>query len=237
MRIRLRRLPSATLGIYGQQKDTMPRRALLLDPEAWEAFSILERTTDGLVYSDIYRSAESSLAAVESGRGAQPPGYSAHNFGLAFDVAVDETLKLREWRYDELLDVLVRHGWHCYRRDGRRGKEDWHQNYLGRRAKEILDQVSPDDRNTWSRAAELAIQGKHSFQITDAELQKALAKLGLYKGEIDGAIGPLSLQAIRAFERTWDLSPSDGKGARFRRTLAFVAADIEVDEQTPVPVS
>lgn len=236
MNLLLRRLPETVRGIYdlnknGKPDDPMPKRTLLLHPDAFSSFLELVNA-GGMVFSDIFRSAESSLHAVESGRGAQPPGYSGHNFGLATDVAVDETLKARSCTYVQLLEAMALKGWHCYRRDGQRGKEDWHFNYLGTDSKRIL--AACIKRDSWSQAAEESIMSRYAkdFGMQPVEIQAALKKLGMYNGETDGDIGPMSRAAAGAFARAWNLMSSDIAQPRFQRTLAFVSAVIDVEEIT-----
>ena len=228
MVLHLQRLP-AVRGIYGPNRDLMPRRALLLHPDACASFLGLE-ATNPLVYSDIFRSAESSLAAVQAGRGAQPPGYSGHNYGLAVDVAVDETLKRHGWKYAQLLSFLAERGWHCYCRDGKRGKEDWHFNFLGTNAGRILQLVDPTRRSTWATAAELLIKTYYpdALTLSPGGIQQCLAKIGFYRGEIDGLLGPLSRQAIAAFARAWGLDPEATLSPRLQRTLAYVSAELRI---------
>jgi hypothetical protein len=229
MNIILRRLPATVRGIYGPAKNTMPKRALFIHPDAYKSFMALIANAT-MVFSDILRSAESSMAAIAAGRGAQPPGYSGHNFGLAFDVAVGETLALNAWKYEHLLSYLSANGWECYRRDGTRGKEDWHFNFMVG-----LNMEAFKARAKWQTAAEASIQERYrgQFSLDEKGIQAALAKLGLYKGEVDGDIGPLSRQAIAAFARSWNLKDGFDIGPRFQRTLAFVSADINVQEDAP----
>lgn len=223
MILRLRQLPASTRGIYGPNRNILPKRALFLHPDAAQSFVGLG--TD-MVYSDVFRSAESSLAAVDAGRGAQPPAYSAHNYGFAVDVAVDQTIERTGWSYATLLKHMATHGWHCYRRDEKRGREDWHFNYLGDRSDVILSKML---RGAWEQAAEEMIQAYYGpdLHISDTEMQQALAKLGMYQGEIDGLIGPISRSAMEAFARAWKVQKIDGP--RFRRTLAYVAAEKQID--------
>lgn len=224
----MKRLPASTRGIYGPSQDQLPQRMLLLAPDVAPSFAAVEADSGGLVYSDVYRSAEGSLQAMQTKRGVQPPAYSGHGFGLCLDIAVDETLKLRGWTYAQLLDFMSQHGWYCYRRDGQRGMEDWHQTYLGPLADEIL--AASSGRADWWMAAELAITKRYGddFALTAAGIQTCLAKLKFYSGEVDGLLGPLSRQAAAAFCRAWNVDPA--QQARFQRTLAFVAADLNIEE-------
>jgi hypothetical protein len=228
--LKLTSLPDTTLGIYKIKgiEDRMPARMLLLHPDAAAAFNALETATGGLVYSDIWRSAESSLQARSEKRGVQRPGYSGHNFGISFDCAVDATLKKNKWTYGQLLDACAQHGWHNFRRDRKRGFEDWHFNWLGDSSPDILAKCSVLT-STWQNAAEMKIVELygHHFTLTPMDIQLCLQKMKMYSGELDGALGPLSNSAVQAFGRAWALPQSewDAKSAIFQRTLAFVCSD------------
>jgi hypothetical protein len=223
MLLELRKLPPLR-GIYGPNKDKMPGRALYLAPDAAQALLHLESTCGGMTYSDIWRSAESSLSARQSGRGAQRPGYSGHNFGLSIDVAVDETCKRHGWTYSQLCARLAEVDWYCHRQDGMRGKEDWHFNFLGGAPNDLL-YANAHDHNTWALPVEHAIVRRYGeqFNLAPAEQQRALQKLGLYQGDVDGQLGPRSRAAREAFERAWLCTGDD---RQYLRTLAFVAAEV-----------
>jgi hypothetical protein len=228
--IQLQRLPNTIRGIYGPGKDMMPSRGLFIHPVAAPSFYQLGGNRGQLAFSDIFRSADASLAAVIEGRGAQPPAYSAHNYGLAFDLAVDDTLGILRCTYTALLQRLAADGWHCYRRDGRRGKEDWHFNYLGDQSAAVLATLT-QDHSTWPRAAEAAIQRWYGgqFSLTVERSQQLLTKLKLYGGGADGRVGPLTKQAAGAFARAWHLDSGDVYDERFQRTLTYVSAEQQID--------
>lgn len=211
-------------------------------PEAADALVLMEQETGGLVYSDILRSAEGSLAAMQSKRGVQPPGFSGHNFGFSFDIAVDNylapgmpkgtallpgTLTMRGWSYDELIATLAGYGFYCHRRDGKRGAEDWHWNFLGGELGERG--LSASRKSGWSAAVETVIFGTYgsAFALDDLGVQAALKTLGFYRGEVDGIVGPQTRAAVGAFQRAWKVGegPID---ARTKRVLAFVAAEHEI---------
>lgn len=217
LKIALCKLPDTVLGIYGPDKNRMPERARYLHPDAAKVFHVA-----GFVVSDIFRSAEASLAAVKAGRGAQPPGYSAHNFGLAIDLDVRSTMKLGNnlKTKADLDDVMEKDGWFCHRRDHKLDHESWHYTFLG-----VGAQVSPRFQtivyHTEARIMEFYGQ---SLAPNDLECQKLLQKIGLYGGALDGDIGPLSKAAVEVFRRGWGLY---GKGLdqKTRRTLAYVACE------------
>lgn len=215
-------------GIYGPNKESFPARAAYLHPEAATAFLGMEQQEGPARYSDILRGADESRKACMAGRGSQPPGYSGHNFGLAFDIDVEGVMRERNWTYERLAKVLMTYGFHPYRRDLSRGPEDWHFNYLGPYAQHILRKTS--DRAKWQTAAEEVICSYYPniAPLEPEEIQAALKKLGLYSGDVDGEIGPLTKTAVNLFNQAWNI----GIGLmndRFHRTLAFVAADRAVE--------
>lgn len=188
-----------------------------LHPDAAKAFAGI---ADWVVVSDMFRTPESSLQAVEDGRGAMPPGYSAHGYGLAIDIAITEVMNnLKLKRKADLDAKMEEHGFFCHRRDHENDKEAWHFNYLGVGAK-----VSGSFTSDEVEARIVALYGNY-LKPDDTECQRMLAKLKLYGGDIDGDIGPRSRQAVLAFERTWGL-PVDGTlDVKTRRTLAYVARE------------
>jgi hypothetical protein len=217
-------------GCYGANHDEFPARAAYLAPDVADAFvpMVDKIGRDKIAFSDIWRSGESSLAAVVAGRGALAPGYSGHNFGVSFDLDVEYTRRALGIPYAELLRLLAGYGWHCYRQDGARGSEDWHFNYLGSAAEaaSVLNRMT-QNHSTWQGGAESAILKRYPverFALSASDIQAGLKKLGLYHGDVDGKFGPLSLAAVGAFCRAWRLP--EQTGPRFSRTLAFVAADI-----------
>lgn len=215
----LKQLPSNTLGCYDGR---MPARSLFLHPLA--APSFLEHV-DRWVCSDIYRSPEASLVAMKTRKGAQPPGYSAHNFGLAIDLDIKETIeKLRPGKFGAggkvSLDVYMeKFGWFCHRRDHRMDHEAWHYTFLGTGAF-----IAPNYKNiVWHTAARIREVFGAALLPDDTECQRLLQKTGYYGGAIDGKVGPLTLAAVDVFRRGWSLK---GKTIDdIRRTLAVVAAD------------
>jgi len=231
--IALKKLDPAPLGIYGQPGSPLPSRMAFLHPDAAASFAAAEAESGGLLYSDVYRDATGSLNAHRQKAGVQPPSYSAHGYGLAFDLAVDESIKRSGMAYPDLLAFWQRHGWYCYCRDGQRGNEDWHFNWLGPRADAILPQLDPARRATWWMGAEnniMAMYPEMGERMSGMEIQQALAEMGLYRGTIDGELGPLSASAAVEFGCAWD-TPSMGRV--FERTLRFVSATVQTDPTAP----
>lgn len=228
MRLLLSTVPADTVGIYtiNGVPNRMPARSLFLAPEA--AASFRTKLHQFVVISDALRSAESSLNAVKRGRGAQPPGYSAHNYGLAIDLSTTATRRRGSIKSKAVLDeIMEAHGWFCHRRDHLLEHESWHYNFLG-----VGYKVSPKQRTTSPDVEALMLQ-RYGADLApnDTECQVMLKELRMYSGAIDGDIGPLSREAISAFQRAW-ASPklhTTGKlDDRTRRTLAFVTAEREV---------
>ena len=208
------------LGIYnvaGVPHKSMPPRMRYLHPVAAHSFAGIAAWA---VCSDMFRSPESSLRAVREGRGAQPPGYSAHNYGLAIDIDIAPSMKLLGVMTKIGLDSeMERRGWYCHRRDHVIGFEAWHYNFLGIGAA-VAGTLTSDE----IEARILAMYG-NGLSPDDRECQRLLAKLKMYGGEVDGDIGPLTREAARAFERAWGLNVDGVLDAKTRRTLAYVAAD------------
>ena len=228
--LRLARLDSAKVkGIYtvGGVPDRLPERALFLTPDAADSF--LRFLADRVVVSDMFRTAEASLAAVKAKRGAQPPGYSAHNYGIAIDIDVSKALASIPgvWTSKASLDNWMEsHGWYCHRRDHKRGMEDWHYTFLG-----VGASVSPKVRTLAAYTeAEIIRRFGEFLAPDDKECQRMLRKLGLYRGDVDGVIGPQSRAAIGVFQRGWNLPPSGKLDTRTKRTLAYVSVGRDVPE-------
>lgn len=217
-------------GIYGPDKNKMPARALYLAPLVARSFLLISQT---VIVSDMFRSPESSLAAIRADRGAKSPGFSGHNYGLAIDLDVKNTLRQSNFSGKEALDSFMQHnGWYCHRRDHLTGKskmhpndESWHYNFLGPGVV-----ISPRVNST-SGYIEAEIQ-KHygdKLKLSSTQIQECLKKLRLYSGELDGAIGPISKEAIRVFQRAWGIDETGKPDLKTQRTLAYVSADRQVD--------
>jgi hypothetical protein len=231
MNLGLMEMPATMLGIYDPRGETVPSRARFLHPAVAQAFNTMDAEKRVRV-SDVLRSAESSIAARKAGRGAQYPSFSGHNYGFSIDIEVDWMLKQHGMDKKALDGWMESHGWHCFLKDHSRAKEDWHYNYFGPEATQV---VRAEDRtNEASLERKIQLHYSASFQLSDAECQDALARMGLYSGDIDGALGPISRAAIRAFQRAWELDDyhrskeeyqREQAGPVTRRVLAFVEAE------------
>lgn len=236
MILRFQQLPSTLKGPDDPAyKGRVPFRARLLALEAAASLMRLEADSGGLVYTDIYRSPDASLLALKTKRGVQPPGFSPHNFGYAIDLDVGAVLRRKGWRFPELEEFMESHGWYCHVRDHDGTKsENWHWNFLAARAPVYLMAAERDQPRTWHLPIEHLIVDKHGedFKLTPQRAQAALKQLGMYDGEIDGIIGPLSKEAIAAFQRAWQIYEK-GLGERTQRVLAVVTAEKAISPPAP----
>lgn len=232
MELVISHLPGAFLrrGIYPEPEGSaLPLRACKMHPPAAQALVALDLGTSGLLrFSDIFRGAMASLEAIRIKRGVQQPAYSHHNYGGAFDLDVERSLKATGMTYDKLLGKCASFGWFCHRRDRERGREDWHFNFLGPNPAKHLDLTSSSwlRKSSWAAPAESRIMELYApeFVLSPKDIQQALYEVRLYCGETDGNIGPLTTQAILAFQRTWSLQDDGVAGPRTQRVLAYVTA-------------
>jgi hypothetical protein len=226
--ITLKALPATVRGIYkvGGVDGRMPARTLFLEPAA--ADSYVEHLLDWVVVSDVLRSAESSLSAVRRGRGAQAPGFSAHNYGKAIDIDTKATMRSGGFDTKQALDeYLEPFGWFCHRRDHKLDSESWHYNYLG-----VGYVVSPKSQRTSGDVEALIVQRYGAAMVPgDAACQRLLASLKMYSGRVNGIVDDLTSEAVRVLQRAWASKRVTETGkldANTRRTLAFVCAAREV---------
>jgi putative peptidoglycan binding protein len=210
----------------------VPKRARYMAPDAGPAFLRWYGAAGGqLVVTDMWRSAESSLAAIKSKRGAQAPGYSGHGFGFSVDLDIEATLRARSYSYEALCQEAAMHSFHSHVRNGDEQRaESWHFNHLGPGALGYLARTDPREPATWSRAIEARIIDRYgpAMRCTPGEAQAMLCRLGYYRGEVDARIGPLSRAALGAFQRAWMLPVTEALDERTTRTLLFVAARIAI---------
>lgn len=215
------------LGPKGEvYKGVMPKRMKYFHPSAASNFQSLVEAYPGIAVSDGYRDPIASLVARQNKSGVQPPGYSAHNFGIAFDCDIEQTLKNLGVSYTELLGIFKSYGWTCHRSDGQRGKEDWHFNCLN------MGDTPPkgaEGPQLWMRQNYPEFCRESDATWDDIEwVQAMLAKLKLYHGEIDGQWGPLTRGSIKAFCNTYDLGPYISLNEKLIRTLAIATAEKEL---------
>lgn len=220
MKLILQQLPTTLKGTA---------RMPFLAPDAVQALLAVERDTDGLVYTDLWRDPVASLLARRTRRTSQLPGYSAHNFGLAVDLDVRLVLEKKKILYEDLLRFMCKRGWFCHRRDGEDGKpEHEHFNFLGEKSEKYLAKTTLDPAS-WQNAAELAIWDRYGahFQMETKEVQERLSTIGLFAGPFTGQRDSYTREAILAFQRAWDLTQSGAPDMTLCRVLAFVTAEVE----------
>ena len=209
----------------GEALCPLPRRMRALTPSALAAILPL---APRLVFTDVYRSMVGSLEAHASKRGVQPPGFSAHNFGLAFDLDVERSLRklglpVSEAGKAQLDALLEAAGWICYRSDHLvDAPEAWHYTF-GATAH-------------GSAGVEAAIVAAHpeGFALDAAGAQQALLSLRLYADVVDGQWGGHSRAALSAFQRQWSLPETGELDARSQRVLAVATANVTI---APLPVA
>ena len=241
MILKLTALPDLPFGIYRRKTgaDRLPARMRYLHPELVQPFlSIYEALKQRFFISDMLRSAEASLQAVKEKRGAQPPGFSGHNYGFSIDVSLTAnkvrghrgTLTENGMSKKQLDELMEAHGFYCHRLDHNLAFEAWH--YNGFTGREFSQYYKSGDTRT-SAALERKIQYIYgsSFLIDGFTAQNHLASMGLYRGEIDGIIGPLTCTAVNAFQRAFSLPETSCLDARTKRTLAFVNCRVP----SPIP--
>jgi len=226
MKLNLASLPATLRGIYGATKDKLGAHQLFGHPDLASAISRLESAGVRLIFSDIFRSAKGSLDARRAKPGlVQPPGYSAHNFGLAVDI--DHAAIMKELRIDKkkLDELLASYGLYCHRTDHALASEAWHYNALGPGAERWLQ---PGAKSTAGavEAKILSLYGP-SFAMDETGLKEALASLQsdlIVQAKIKGASGAELANYVRDFQRAWDLESDGVAGERTKRTLALVTA-------------
>ena len=211
------------LGIYtiSGHKGRLPDRMRWLHPDAAESFE--DDLAPFVVCSDMLRSPEASLRAIKNKKGALPPGWSGHGYGWCIDIDKKATMKNIGLKTKAELDAwMAERGWYCHRRDSKSGFEDWHYNYFGA---DFAKWVKPTDKRT-STGLERMLKAQYGFlwKMDLRGVQAALKQLSLYGGLVDGKKGPLTKEAIEAFQRTWNLTVDGKAGAKTKRTLGFITA-------------
>ena len=195
-----------------------PSRMLWLQPDAASSLRNVFAIYPCVEFTDLFRSPEVSLAAVLSGRGAQLPGYSGHNYGLCVDIDVDKAFKGGFTSKKALDDAFRKEGWVCHRLDGKRGPEDWHYNYLP--GIEITGKFSSDELER--KIVSMYSPYWYRVETAVAVEQECLRECKLYSGELDGKAGPITEQARKVFRRAWKIG--DNEKQKYIRTLSLVAA-------------
>lgn len=205
-------------------------RRPFLSHEAALALRTIEKDTDGLIYKDMWRDAVATMAARRIRKSGQLPGYSPHNYGLSVDLDVEALLEQKKIRYEDLLWLMKKRGWYCFRRDGVEGQTGYdHFDFLGESADYYLSKCNQDP-STWSNAIEIKIWESYgqNFQTSTKEVQLQLAKIGFFKEPFTEHRDMYTREAIMAFQRAWDLIQSGSPDMTLCRVLAFVTADVNI---------
>lgn len=195
-------------GIYGKTGNVFPKRMSYLHPLAAKSWEALDADTrDCVILTDMFRTLEASLnrrypSKRKINRKAQRPGYSAHNFGLAIDVDVKQTMENLRVSKTALDALMKRYGWHCHRIDGKIGSECWHYNYLGSHF-----DLEPGARNT-ADAIESRICFTYCRWFNIWSPQPLMQRLGY--------------SDIRHFQSAWHLKIDGIAGPVTKRTLGCV---------------
>lgn len=244
-------------GYYGKSGDLMPVRYRFLDPAAHDSLRDLEKAYPGVFYyTDVFRNASGSRGRrkknrerrIRAGKSAiyagKKPGFSAHSYGLSFDLDVDRSLRnLRTQLEDRELDkadldaVLKEYGWWCHRDgphggDHRRGAEDWHYNYFG------------DDPDRWlshsyqktSGGVEAKIQYLYGpFTLDRQGVAEHLDRLGYLRNWLTYDDDTVK-KAVADFQREWTLEPDGVAGPVTQRTLLYVGAEFRDRNGAPLDV-
>jgi len=171
MKLNLASLPATLRGIYGATKDKLGAHQLFGHPDLASAISRLESAGVRLIFSDIFRSAKGSLDARRAKPGlVQPPGYSAHNFGLAVDI--DHAAVMKELRIDKkkLDELLASYGLYCHRTDHALASEAWHYNALGPGAeRKKKEKEKGGDHGVSARASRSASMASRRSSVSSRE--------------------------------------------------------------------
>lgn len=213
---------------YSGYKNTgwLPQRMALLEPKAAASFTRLMVAAKGcLHFTDVYRSVTTQIEAIRTASAAKrrlyaPPTKSGHNFGMSFDVAIDESLVLLSRSDDSVLreagksrdamaEWLRDHEWHGI------STEQWHFDFLDGHVL-VVDRIDE-------------FYGK-CFTLSDLEVQRAVNELKIPSVPIlveDGVLGRQSLAAVSQARAYLGLD-SGGADAWFRRVLAGATATAEL---------
>lgn len=220
-------------GIYGSSRTRFPVRMSYLHPDAAFSFDYCNDFGNfGLVLSDMWRSAGASYRSKypidkPPSRAHKAPAFSAHNYGLAIDVAVTKTLKNTKLTKKELDEYMAGHGWWCHRLDHQRGSEDWHYNYLGFLYEPRTKRTSIDIENKICLMYE---DEWNNLSLEDIQelLNATVPRLSL---KVDGKVGPKTKKAVRTFQKLWGLQVDGKVGPITARTLWFVWAEASYSGQ------
>jgi hypothetical protein len=228
MNIVLQQLPESVLGIYGDSKNLMPRTMRRLHPDAAASYLAIDALGVKLRVSDMFRSPEASLRAMQAKPGlVQPPGFSAHNYGLAIDVSLGDCLKRFSMTKTQFNAFMESHGWTCHRLDDARGPEDWHYNFQVRH----LIQPGRQVVGSRGRAQDAGALRRPDGASTSLKHRRPSRPCGFYSGAKWTARAVRSpRQRSESFQRAWQIRES-GLGTEVpRRVLALATTTLDVRE-------
>lgn len=199
----------------------VPEKALLYPPAA-KAFNqyldwmAAERDLHPLINDCFRRTQEQVEVLKKKPNLAYKPGTSGHEFGISIDLSTallrqEATKNGIKYSTIDFKADLLRFGWTPS------PKEAWHFNFLEGRAG-IQDWVSFKYGAAWDSADDLPAQ----------DLQKALQQLGYYKENVDGQIGPRTIQAVQAFQKDYMLDIDGKVGPSTRKVLLIATAELSI---------
>ena len=96
---------------------------------------------------------------------------------------------------------------------------------------ELSEALSPNSNGTWRGASAERSASAHDRASVE-RLQRELASRGLYRGSIDGILGPRTTVALRSFQARHGLPAQGGLDSQTRAALG-----LPVDELDKLPVS
>lgn len=216
---------------YRNGKPGFPARMAFLHPDVLPSFVEMQEACDwNIVLTDIWRASLVSLNrkypdAKPMRRTVQPPAWSAHGYGFAIDIDTAPTLKRMKCSKRELDEFMAAHGFHCHRRDHRRGSEDFHFNGLVLPGQDWMRYASKTRTSPAVEQMIRATYGKY-WRMTANQKQRCLKFLKLYPGEIDSVFGPWSKTAARSFQKAWRLRADGIIGPDTGRLLQFRCAEL-----------
>jgi hypothetical protein len=204
------------------------KKYLAIDAAA--SLKLVERDSGGLVYADLWQDGVAVFCAKRRNPDSPKPGYSSHQFGFGVDLDLRGTQEKTRLNYKELLKVMEKSFWYCYRRDEEPnlpGSE--HFDYFGEHAMNYLLKATYDPIK-WPRAAEERIHELHGedFSLSIAQVQKKLGELGIYSLPISGELDEYTREAIMVFQRAWGLSEDGTASMPFCRVLSVLTVELEI---------
>ena len=223
------------LGCYISGK-WLPERMRFLHPQVIRDFARLQESTNcQLVYSDMWRSFQESLnARRQKGAGLVAyPGNSGHNWGVSFDIDVENSCVVLESQekiargLDRRRRMLAFYDWMSqfnfapmtsvrekFEAGKRSVSEEWHFNHS------IIGDMAVKD---WA-----GDNYGEDLQLNVEQIQACLNELGYGIWPIDGQLSDMLTKAVIKFQKDYDLDPDGDPGPITQRTLACFCASIDL---------